>query len=108
MGIKVQSKSNFGQLSKKLEKISEITEVSFNDLFNDKFLSACSSFTSLDDMFEKSGFKVESPEDFKNIPDKDWERFIVTNTKYESWLQMQQDAGAKYFQQQLTQGLKKL
>lgn len=93
------------KLSKNLSKIAETKSVSFAELFNKEFLAACSSFTSLEDMFEKSGFKVETPEDFKAIPDDEWESFIIKNTSYNSWEEMQSDAGSKYFQKILHEGL---
>lgn len=93
------------KLSKNLSKIAETKSVSFEELFNNDFLASCSSFTSLEDMFEKSGFKVETPEDFKAIPDDEWESFIIKNTSYNSWSEMQSDAGRKYFQKMLNEGM---
>ncbi|MBC3946685.1 hypothetical protein H8S21_15240 [Erwinia persicina] len=100
--------NNFGdgidKISKNLKKIAETKSVGFGELFNKEFLAACSSFSSLEDMFEKSGFKVETPEDFKAIPDDEWESFIIKNTSYDSWEEMQSDAGSKYFQKILNDG----
>jgi len=45
-------------------------------------------------MFERSGFKVESQEDFAAIPDEAWDDFICTNTSYFNWREMLQAAGA--------------
>lgn len=65
----------FDELQRKLQQIGdnareigETREVPLSDFLTPEFLSACSKFTSLDEMFAASGFKIESPEDFKAIP----------------------------------------
>ncbi|MCW2482261.1 hypothetical protein, partial [Candidatus Symbiopectobacterium sp. NZEC135] len=93
--------NKINRLTRNLEGIGSTTQLTFPELFNPTFLKECSSFTSIEDLFEKSGFKVESMEDFKAIPDEEWERFIVKNTKYESWLDMQKDATTKLLSQRL-------
>lgn len=93
------------QLQRNLEEASNTKQLSFSELFNPEFLSECSSFTSIEDLFEKSGFHVESAEDFKAIPDDEWESFIVNNTSYESWGDMQSDAATKAMSKILKKGL---
>ncbi|EGH6208188.1 hypothetical protein IE467_000625 [Salmonella enterica] len=93
------------KLQKNLEEIGEAKELRFDELFNADFLNSCSSFTSLKDMFEKSGFQVESAEDFKAIPDAEWEHFIKENTSYDSWADMQRDAAVKLLNKRLMDGL---
>lgn len=87
-----------GQTLKNLEELENTKEIPFHLLFNPEFLAKCSSFASLDDMFEKSGFKVETAADFKAIPDEEWENFITQNTTYSSWEEMQKDAASQYLQ----------
>ena len=45
---------------------------------------------------KKSGFKVESQEDFEAIPDDVWDEFIRNNTSFASWKEMLQAAGAAW------------
>tara|TARA_R100000353_G_scaffold166904_1_gene128671 strand:+ start:1077 stop:1241 length:165 start_codon:yes stop_codon:yes gene_type:complete len=52
-------------------------------------------------LFEASGFKVESKEDFESIPDDEWEAFITQNTSFDSWLEMQKAAMAAYTKKKL-------
>lgn len=99
-------KSNINQLKKNLEEISNTNQLRFDELFNPEFLSEHSSFTSLEDMFDKSGFKVESAEDFKAIPDEEWEDFIVKNTSFESWVDMQKAAAVAVLSKRMKQGFK--
>jgi len=98
--------SNNEQLKKNLEEISNTNQLRFDELFNIQFLSEHTSFTSLDDMFEKSGFKVESADDFKAIPDQEWEDFIIANTSFESWEDMQKAATVAVMSKRMHQGLK--
>ncbi|MCE9967227.1 hypothetical protein LZ654_20690 [Lelliottia amnigena] len=97
--------SKIRKLKENLEEVGNTTQLTFPELFNSNFLRECSSFTSIEELFEKSGFKVESPEDFKAIPDDEWERFIVQNTTYDSWLEMQNDAVTKLLNERMMQGL---
>jgi len=53
------------------------------------------------EMFERSGFKVESQEDFAAIPDEAWDDFICTNTSYFNWREMLQAAGAAWAKMKL-------
>lgn len=98
--------SNIEQLKNNLEEISNTNQLRFDELFNAEFLSEQTSFTSLDDMFDKSGFKVESADDVKAIPDQEWEDFIIANTSFESWEDMQKAAAVAVLSKRMHQGLK--
>jgi hypothetical protein len=52
-------------------------------------------------MFERSGFKVESQEDFAAIPDEPWDDFIRSNTSFFNWREMLQAAGAAWAKSKL-------
>jgi hypothetical protein len=51
------------------ESLSGNHSVPVPDLLTPDFLRRCSRFQSAEEMFEASGFKVESAEDFAAIPD---------------------------------------
>jgi len=36
-------------------------------------------------MFQVSGFKIESVEDFKAIPESEWDAFVKKHTTYGGW-----------------------
>jgi hypothetical protein len=73
---------------------------------NTDFISSCSQYSSLEELIDASGFKVESKEDFEAIPDDEWEEFIQSNTSHESWLEMQKAAVLAYTKASLFKGLK--
>lgn len=56
------------KLSENAKKLAEQTEVSFGKIFNEGFIQANTNFENIDDLFMKAGFKVETKEDFENIP----------------------------------------
>lgn len=101
----------FDELKKKLKQLGDNAKaldgthaVQLNDLFPTAFLQRYTEFQSVEDMFEKSGFKVSSPEDFKNIPDAEWDAFIQKHTRFPSWEKMQEKAAAELMSRKL--GLK--
>ncbi|KAE9637948.1 MULTISPECIES: hypothetical protein [Aeromonas] len=104
--MKIKSNGNLKQLQKNLEKISETTQVTLVELMPSQFISNCSRFNSLEEFFEASGFKIDSPEDFAAIPDDEWDIFIKENTTYEDWSEMQQAAAAVYFKSALHKGMR--
>ncbi|WP_157822205.1 hypothetical protein [Shewanella sp. Actino-trap-3] len=53
------------------------------ELMPPNFISGCSDFSGLDELFSASDFKVEYAGDFKAIPDNEWKAFIINNTTFE-------------------------
>jgi len=88
-----QLQKQIDELTKKAEELDGSHSVPIAELLTPDFLADCSVFASVDEMFEASGFKVESPEDFEAIPDEEWEWFIQQNTSYTSWSEMTEAAG---------------
>ena len=76
------------QLSKNAEALGRRTQVSFPELFTPNFLARYTTFTSIDQMMQESGYKVESQEDFAKIPDGPWDGFIRSRTQFPSWQEM--------------------
>jgi hypothetical protein len=77
------------KLQKNMQELSKKTEVKMTELMNPNFVSGCSKFDNIEALFDASGFTVESPADFSAIPDEEWEEFIVENTSFSSWSEMQ-------------------
>ena len=67
-----------------------------SELLTPGFLAKHSRFLSTDEMFGASGFKVETTEDFQNIPGNDWNDFIRKNTSFATWDDMLSTAGAEW------------
>ena len=105
MSIKVtgldQFRKKLDDLKNKVQSISGERSVPINELLTPDFLAACSTFSSAEEMFERSGFKVESQEDFAAIPDEAWDEFIRSDTSYLNWGEMLQAAGAAWAKSKL-------
>jgi len=100
--------NNLKRSSDEIEKLSGPQNVSFNDLFPREFMSKHTRFASIDEMVKKSPFKVESEEDFKNIPDEAWDVYVRENTPFNSWAEMISKAGEEYLGKQVREAMKKL
>ena len=82
------------ELRDQVESLSGEHSVPISELLSPEFLATCTLFNSADEMFAKSGFKVESQADFEAIPDDAWDEFIRENTSFSSWKEMINAAGA--------------
>jgi hypothetical protein len=97
----------FNKLSEKLDDLKERaeavqgTQVPLSELLTPGFLAKHTRFLSEDEMFEASGFKVQTAEDFEKIPDEEWDNFIQQNTPFATWSDMLSAAGAEWAQKKL-------
>lgn len=98
----------FDELHKKLtdiqRKIKDIEgkrSIPFNELFTPAFIQKNTQFKNLDEMFAKSGFIINSQEDLQKIPDKEWDGFIETNTKFKTWKEMLDSAVHEWVEKEI-------
>lgn len=86
--LKVTVEKNLKPLEDLVRRARELDgqhEISVANLLTPDFLGQCSRFKSADELFEASGFSVQSVEDFRAIPDAEWDTFISGNTTFASW-----------------------
>ena len=100
MGVEIDT-SGFDELERKLEEISGENEVSFGELFPDSFIKTHTDFKTLEELFEESEYKVETQEDFEQIPQEGWDEFIENNTEFSNW----KDMAGKAFQEWVSKKL---
>ena len=62
-------------------------QMTFQELFNEKFMKENSKFTSMDDMLLKSDFGIMNPLEIENVNQDRWNEFIAKNTECETWHQ---------------------
>lgn len=100
--------SGLGELSKQLKelekeanKLEGSQSIPFSELFHTNFMNKYTNFNNIDEMFEKSGFKCTSNEDFEKIPDSEWNDFVKNNTNFSNWENMKSTAGKEYVANQL-------
>jgi hypothetical protein len=87
--IKGEGLDNFHRqvekVRKKLERIGGVQSVALNELLTPDFLERFSDFEYLDELVKKSGFSVDTQEDFENIPADEWDNYISQNSLFASW-----------------------
>lgn len=95
--------NGFDDLSKKLKKMSDglsaldgNNQVPITDLLTDTFVSKNTNHSSAQQLFDKSGFKIESAEDFSAIPDDEWDSYINGCSSFENWSEMLEAATGEY------------
>jgi hypothetical protein len=92
---------SLGNLSAKAQALSGDHNVPLKELLSDSFVRSHSQFNSLEDLFEASGFSVNSQEDFEKIPDAEWDTFIRGNSDFPDWKSMLGSAGTEWMKTQL-------
>lgn len=100
MSVKIKG---LNELSNKLQKIQKAAqeldgthEVKMSELFPMTFMQRYTQFVSFDELLEKSGFKVDTQEDFKAIPDDEFDAYICEVTRFDNWKAML-DMGTKEY-----------
>lgn len=88
-------------LSRRAKKLDGAQNVPVTELLAPAFLSRCSHFKSAGEMFEASGFAVNSQEDFDAIPADRWDAFIRQSTGYGSWEEMFKAASVAWVKREL-------
>ena len=89
-------------LAERAESVNGTQEVPLSEFLTPGFLARHTRFLSEGEMFEASGFKVESAEDFEKIPDAEWDSFIAQNTPFPTWSDMLSAAGTEWLQRKLS------
>lgn len=84
------------QMQKGAKELGRTTHVSFSELFPPAFMKKYTSFSSMDELLIAGGFHVESQEDFKAIPDDEFDKHIAATTKFSSWEDMKSEAASQF------------
>lgn len=105
MGIKVNGldklHKQLKQMQKSVKELEGKQNVSLDELLTDNFMQKNTVFRTLDDMFDKSPFKVKTQEDFENIPEEKLDEYISSKTKFSNWKSMLENATSEYVSRKL-------
>lgn len=88
-------------LSKNVKALDGSHEIPLPELLTPEFLQKHTRVSSHTELIEKSGFKVESAEDFKAIPDEEWDAYIRSISSFKSWHEMLSEAGKAWAMKKL-------
>lgn len=92
------------QVADKAEALDGEHSIPLTELCPPAFMAEHTDFATIEEMFEASGFTVETPEDFAAIPDAEWDVFIASRTRFADWGTMQEQAVADWFSRRLGLG----
>jgi hypothetical protein len=105
MGVEIEGFDEvqrvFSDLERKARKVQGPNNVPIKELLTPKFLSACSRFRSVDELFAASGLVVDSTDDSKAIPSDQWDAFVQSNTTFANWKVMLKAAAVQWTKKQL-------
>lgn len=99
-----QLKNKLRRLAQKAKALDGEHSVPLTELCPPAFMAKYTDFQTLEEMFEASGFTVETPEDFAAIPDSEWDTFVATVTRFPDWQSMQESAAAEWVKRRLDLG----
>lgn len=90
-----------GDLKRQAEAWDGEHNVPIEELCDDEFMLRNTEFPSIPDMFEASGFKIESAEDFAAVPEEQWNDFVANRTRFATWGDMLSAAGREWTKRKL-------
>lgn len=95
------------ELQEKIEVLSQKVHeldgqnIPMSEVLTGDFISRSTKFSSLEELLEASGFKIESQDDFAAIPVDDLDRFIRSNSPFDSWNALLSTAGSEWAKKKL-------
>lgn len=90
-----EAMKRLNDIQKKAEAINK-QSVPISEVLTPAFLQRCTPFASADEMYEASGFKIESAEDFAAVPDDEWDAFIRSVSSFADWQAMLAEAAKEW------------
>jgi len=87
-----RARKKLEDMEKNVKKLDGERKVPFSEIFNPSFMSKYTSYSSIDEMLNKSKL-LEKYGDFESIDDNEWDTFIQKNTNFSNWQEMKSEAG---------------
>ena len=94
-GVFMKIKFDFKELDKKLESLSG--NVPLDELLNSNFMRKYTQFQTAQEFADTSSFDFSNIE---SINSNDLDKFVSAHTKFSSWQEMLNHAGAEWIQNQ--------
>lgn len=88
-------------LERKADALHGKHEIPFTELFTASFMKRYTDYATMEALIEAGGFKVETTENFKAIPDGEWDEHVAKATRFTNWQEMMEQAGAEWAKRQL-------
>lgn len=84
------------QMERNAKELNGSKNIPLSQLFPASFMKKYTSFSSVDDLFEAGGFKIDSQSDFDALPSDKLDKHIAATTKFRSWEDMLGEATSQY------------
>ena len=81
------------ELAKDIDRMADTTNIPIEELLTPEFVSSHTKFANVEEMFEASGFKIKSQDDFAAIPYADWDKFVRSISAFSDFESMLGEAG---------------
>ena len=95
--------TGFDDLMKQLNKMETAAkeldgthDVNIEEVFDIKFMRKYTTYDDFDAFLVGGGFKVESQQDFEELPEDQLDSYIQRTTKFDSWQSMLSEATEQY------------
>lgn len=85
-----------GDLADKAQSLEGERSVSMSEILTPSFIERYTSFSTVNEMIDASGFEVKNQEDFNAIPSDKWDIFISSISPFQSWGEMLSEAGKEW------------
>ena len=99
-GLK-ELQTRMDKLSKDVQALDGSHAIPLPELLTPQFLQKHTQVAPHSELMEKSGFKVESADDFKAIPDDEWDAYIRSISSFKNWQSMLSEAGKAWAMKKL-------
>jgi len=86
------------KLERKGKSIGGKRQVKLTELLTDSFIRNNSDYNSLQNMVDSFPREIDSEKDFES---KEWDEFVRTESKFNSWEEMLQEAGDDWVKKKL-------
>lgn len=96
-----QLQNKLKALQDNAQKLDGQHHVPVTELLTPKFVAEHTSFSTAEELFEASGFTIESAEDFSGIPDDAWDAYIESVSDFEGWEAMLSKASEAWVSKKL-------
>lgn len=105
MSVHIEGFEDFDEelqdLQERADELDGRNEIPMDQLFTEGFMQSYTSFNSLAAFFDDSPWTVETKEDFKSIPEDEFDRYVDEHTGFDDWETMLQAAGREWVTRQL-------
>ena len=103
----LENSSNFRRLQENLSRVGQTRRVTLSELFNPQFMRNNTKFATFEALLDGSGKKLETNDDVVAfLQTEDWNQHVRLATRFSSWSEMQEVAGAENTQDELMKGLR--